>query len=169
MRKLLKLIDSINEWVGTQAKWLVFAVILICISEVILRYGFNKPTIQLPCIITMTGATLYALSFGYIMLHKGHVRVDVLYTRLSQRNKAIFDAVLAIVFFFPVVGLLTYAAGEWMWYAWETGERSQMTYWYPILGPVRTTVFAGMLIFLLQGVAQFVRDLYFALRSKPYD
>lgn len=169
MRKVLKLIDSINEWVGTQMKWLVFAVIVICLTEVTLRYVFNKPTIQLPCIITMTGASLYALSFGYILLHKGHVRVDVMYTRLSERNKAIFDAVLAVVFFFPVVGLLTYAAGEWMWYAWEVGERSQMTYWYPILGPVRTTVFAGLFIFLLQGVAQFVRDLYFAVRSKPYD
>ena len=169
MRKVLKLIDSANEWVGKQMKWLVFAVIIICLSEVTLRYVFNKPTIQLPCIIVMTGASLYVLSFGYIMLHKGHVRVDVFYSRLSERGQAIMDVILAIVFFFPVIGLLTYAAGEWMWYAWETGERSQMTYWYPLLGPVRTTVFAGMVLFLLQGVAQFVRDLHFAARSKPYD
>ncbi|MBE9513759.1 MAG: TRAP transporter small permease subunit [Dehalococcoidia bacterium] len=169
MRKILKAIDSVNEWVGTQMKWLVFAIIVVCISEVISRYVFNKPTIQLPCILVMTAASLYALSFGYILLHKGHVRVDVLYARLSQRTKAVFDVVLTLLFFFPVIGLLTYAAGEWMWYAWSTGERSQMTYWYPILGPVRTTVFAGMLIFLLQGVAQFIRDLHFALRSRPYD
>ena len=169
MRKILKAIDSVNEWVGTQMKWLVFAIIVVCISEVISRYVFNKPTIQLPCILVMTAASLYALSFGYILLHKGHVRVDVLYARLSQRTKAVFDVVLTLLFFFPVIGLLTYAAGEWMWYAWSTGERSQMTYWYPILGPVRTTVFAGMLIFLLQGVAQFIPDLHFALRSRPYD
>lgn len=169
MRKTLKIIDSVNEWVGRQMKWLVFALIIIICSEVVLRYVFNKPTIQLPCIVTMTGASLYALSFGYILLHKGHVRVDVFYTRLSQRRKAVLDVVLTLLFFFPVIGLLSYAAGAWMWFAWESGERSQMTYWYPILGPVRTTVFAGMVIFLVQGVAQFVRDLHFAIRSKPYD
>jgi len=169
MRKILRLIDSINEWVGRQMKWLVFALIVIICSEVVLRYVFNKPTIQLPCIVTMTGASLYALSFGYILLHKGHVRVDVFYTRLSERKKAILDAILTVVFFFPVIGLLTYAAGNWMGFAWASGERSMMTYWYPLLGPVRTAVFVGMVLFTFQGVAQFVRDLHLAIRSKPYD
>jgi len=169
MRKTLKIIDSVNEWVGRQMKWLVFALIIIICSEVISRYVFNRPTIQLPVIVTMTGAALYALSFGYILLHHGHVRVDIFYTRLSQRRKAVLDVILTVLFFFPVIGLLTYAAGEWMWFAWASGERSMQTYWYPLLGPVRTAVFVGLGLFFFQGVAQFVRDLHLAIRSKPYD
>jgi len=169
MRRILRLIDSTNEWVGRQMKWLVFALIIIICSEVISRYVFNHPTIQLPVIVTMTGAALYALSCGYIALHHGHVRIDIFYGRLSQRRKAILDVILTLLFFFPVIGLLTYAAGEWMWFAWSSGERSMMTYWYPLLGPVRTAVFAGLVLFILQGVAQFVRDLHLLVRNKPYD
>jgi TRAP-type mannitol/chloroaromatic compound transport system permease small subunit len=147
----------------------VFALIGFIVGEVVLRYVFNHPTTQGPVLATMTGAALYALSLGYILLHHGHVRIDILYGRLSPRRKAVLDVVLTLLFFFPVIGLLTYAGGEWMSFAWRTGERSGQTYWYPLLGPVRTAVFAGLALFLLQGIAQFVRDLHFAIRNRPYD
>jgi TRAP-type mannitol/chloroaromatic compound transport system permease small subunit len=169
MRRILRLIDSVNEWVGRQMKWLVFALIGFIVGEVVLRYVFNHPTLQGPVLATMTGAALYALSLGYIALHHGHVRIDILYGRLSPRRKAVLDVILTLLFFYPVIGLLTYAAGEWMWFAWLTGERSEMTYWYPLVGPIRTAVFAGLVLYILQGSAQFVRDLHLAIRSKPYD
>jgi len=150
-------------------KWVVFAIIIFTLAEVTTRYVFNKPTIQLPVIVTMSGAALIILSSGYVHLHRGHVRVDIFYSRLSQRRKAILDIILTLLFFFPAVGLLTHAAGEWMWYAWASGERSRQTFWYPLMGPVRTVVFVGLALFMLQGAAQFVRDLHLAIRNKSYD
>ncbi len=169
MRKAIKFVDSVNEWIGEQLKWLVFALIVVVCIEVTLRYVFNHPTMQLPCIITFTGAALYAFAFGYVHLHKGHVRVDVLYARFPRRMQAIMDSVLWFVFFLPSVGYLTYAAWNWLVFSWGTNEKSMMTYWYPILGPIRTLVFIGLLLFFLQGVATLIRDLHFAIRSKPYD
>ena len=169
MRKAIKLVDSANEWIGERLKWLVFALIIVVCIEVTMRYVFNKPTMQLPCIITFTGAALYAFAFGYVHLHKGHVRVDVLYARFPRRTQAIMDSILWFVFFLPSIGWVTYAAWNWLVFSWETNEKSMMTYWYPILGPIRTLVFIGMLFFFLQGVATLVRDLHFAIRSKPYD
>lgn len=169
MRTIVKAVDSANEWMGRQMKWIVFILVVFMLTEVTLRYGFNNPTTQLPVMSTFTGATLYSLAFGYILLHRGHVRVDIFYSRLSERTQAILDVVLTVLLFFPVVGLLTYAAGEWAIYAWATGEKSMQTYWYPALGPIRTIVFVGMALFLVQGIVQFLRDLHMAIRSRPYD
>ena len=96
MRKVVKAIDSVNEWVGEQMKWAVLFLILVVCSEVVMRYVFNHPTSQLPVIQTWTGTTLYILAFGYVMLHKGHVRVDVLYSRFPERMKAIMDSKLRV-------------------------------------------------------------------------
>ena len=169
MRKVLKTIDSINEFVGEQMKWVVLFLILVVCSEVMMRYVFNSPTSQLPVIQTWTGTTLYILAFGYVMLHKGHVRVDVLYTRFSDRMKAIMDVILFFVFFVPAIGSLLYSGYNWMIHAWVAGERSMLTYWYPPMAPVRTIVFIGLSLFFLQGLATLYRDLYMAVRSKPYD
>lgn len=169
MKKVIKFVDSANEWIGERLKWLVFALIAIVCVEVVMRYVFNHPTIQLPPIITFTGAALYAFAFGYVHLHKGHVRVDVFYAKFPRRVQAIVDSILWFVFFLPGVGYLTYAAWNWVIFSWETNEKSMMTFWFPILGPIRTLVFIGLVFFLLQGVVTLIRDLHLAIRSEPYD
>jgi TRAP-type mannitol/chloroaromatic compound transport system permease small subunit len=169
MRKVLKSIDSLNNWVGEQLKYVcLFLVVVVC-AEVFMRYVVNSPTSQLPVIQTWTGTCFYALAFGYVHYHKAHVRVDVLYARLSDRWKAIFDVVLFFVFFVPSVGFLTYTAYGWAVHAWATNEMSMMTYWYPPMAPVRTVLFIGLVLFTLQGLATLVRDVHMAVRSKPYD
>jgi len=169
MRKILKAIDTINEWTGRTIKWLAVFLMLVICAEVFMRYVLNSPTIQGPVIATMTGAALYSLSWGYVHLHRRHIRVDVFYARLPTRGKAIIDVACAVVFLLPLIGLLTYAGWEWTWYAWSTGEKSLQTYWYPITGPVRTAVFIGLVLFALQSLAQFFRDFYLLLRNKAYD
>jgi len=169
MRKLLKTIDSVNEWLGRKMKWVVFFLILVVCSEVVMRYVFNSPTSQLPVIQTWTGTSLYILSFGYVLLHKGHVRVDVLYTRFSTRLKATMDVILWFVFFLPAIGFLTWSGWNWMIHAWVSHERSQITYWYPPMAPVRTIVFIGLVCFLLQGIATVYRDFHTAVKGEQYD
>jgi len=169
MRKVLKTIDAVNEWMGQQLRWVVLFLILVVCAEVFMRYVLNRPTIQLPVLQTWSGTTLYALGFGYVLLHKAHVRVDVLYGRFSDRMKAIVDIVLWFVFFLPSVGFVTYSGFNWMMHAWKTHERSMITYWYPPMAPIRTIVFVGMVLFLLQGLATLYRDFRRAAGSNSDD
>ncbi len=169
MRRVLKLIDSISEFVGQQLRYVVLFLVLVICAEVVMRYGLNRPTIQLPVIQTWTGTVLYVLAFSYVHLHKGHVRVDVLYARFADRWKAVVDSILWFVFFLPAIGVLIYTGYEWAEYALRTGERSTITYWYPPTAPIRIVVLTGLVLFFLQGFATLIRDLYFAVRNQPYD
>ena len=169
MRTILRMIDSINEWIGRRLKWVVMFLVLVVCAEVVMRYVFNNPTSQLPVIQTWTGTALYSLAFGYVLLHKSHVRVDVIYTRFSNRVKAIVDVVLWFVFFLPSIGFLTYAGFNWMMHAWRSGEKSMITYWYPPMAPIRTIVFIGLVLFLLQGVATVYRDFHIAIKNRPLE
>jgi TRAP-type mannitol/chloroaromatic compound transport system permease small subunit len=166
MKKVFRTIDAVNERIGLALRWVVVALVVICVTEVILRFVFLHPTQQGPHTMMMVGASLYALAWGYIYLHDAHVRVDVLYARQSQRGKVIIDAVCALVLFFPMICLVTYGSIHWTWYAWEKGEKLVETFWYPPSAPVRTVVSVGLVLFLLQGIVRFVRDLYFAVKGK---
>jgi TRAP-type mannitol/chloroaromatic compound transport system permease small subunit len=169
VERILKTIDRMNEWVGNWIAVLVYVFIGLVCFEVLLRYGFNKPTIQLPVIVTMTAAATYVLSFGNIMRNDGHVRIDIFSRLLSPRGKALMEVVLGALFFFPVIGALVASAAGWTWYAWSIDERDTQTFWYARIGPIRTVVLIGLLLFLLQGFALFVRNLkiLFGRKEKP--
>jgi len=159
VKRFLTVIDRMNEETGNWVRLLVYAFTGLVCFEVLLRYGFNKPTIQLPVIVTMTAAAMYALSLGNIARQDGHVRIDVFTRLLSKRGKAVLEVVCGAVFFFPVIGALAASAAGWTWYAWSIDERDTQTFWYARIGPIRTVVLIGLILFLLQGVAIFVRSL----------
>ncbi|MCX5907490.1 MAG: TRAP transporter small permease subunit [Deltaproteobacteria bacterium] len=159
MKRFLSIIDRMNEWIGGWAGLLLYCFIGLVCFEVLLRYGFNKPTIQLPVIVTMTAAAMYILAMGNIARQDGHVRVDVFTRLLSKRGKAIFEVVCGVLFFFPIIGALAASAAGWTWFAWSTDERDVQTFWYARIAPIRTVVLIGLILFLLQGLAIFVRNL----------
>jgi len=115
----------------------------------------------------MLGGTIVALGWSYTHRHHGHVRVDVFYARLSPKGKAITDIICALLLFFPLLVILAYTAASWMWDSWSMNEVLIESYWYPPAGPIRTIMFLGLSLFALQGVAQFIRDLYLLRRNKP--
>lgn len=169
MRKLLKFIDATSLWTGKIVRWLAVALVLIMSYEVFMRYVLNSPTMWAYETVIMTGAAMYVFAWTYVHREKAHIRVDVFYSRLSSRGKALVDALCTFFLFFPLISLLGYMAFTWMARAWKIGEKSVETYWYPPIAPLRTAVFIGLVLFGLQGLAQFIRDVYLLLRNKSYD
>jgi len=166
VKRFLSIIDRMNERMGSWVRILVYIFTGLVCLEVLLRYGFNKPTIQLPVIVTMTAAAMYALSLGNIMRNDGHVRIDIFSRLYSEKGKALLEILGGLLLFFPVIGALTVSAMGWTWYAWSIDERDTQTFWYARIAPIRTAVMIGLLLFLLQGVAVFVRNLDILFRRK---
>jgi TRAP-type mannitol/chloroaromatic compound transport system permease small subunit len=134
-----------------------------------MRYAFNAPTVWAYETCMMLGGSLYALGWAYDHLHKSHVRVDIFYVRLSARGRAIMDLVCTAIFFFPLIGVLVQTSIFWAARAWARSEVMMESYWYPPAGPFRTAIALGICLFFLQGLAQFVRDLYFVIRGRALD
>lgn len=169
MRRILEIIDSISEYTGRAAKWICVALVIVLTYEVMMRYVFNAPTIWAHLTSMMLSGAIVMMGLAYTHLHHGHIRVDIFYTRLSPRGKAVTDVICALLFLFPLLAIFLRTSASWMWRSWIEGEVRIESYWYPLAGPFRTVMFLGVCLFALQAVAQFIRDLYFLVRNKPYD
>lgn len=169
MRKLLRVIDSISGYTGGVMKWFCYALVLVVVYDVIMRYVFNDPPMWAFDTAVMLGGTIYVLAWAYTHRYRGHVRVDVIYHHLSHRARAIIDAAGTLFLFFPLLALVIHESFRWMWRAWVIHERFMETYWYPPVAPFRTIVMLGFCLLLLQGIAQFIRDSYIVIKNKPYD
>lgn len=169
MRVLIRVIDSISEWTGKAVSWVCVLLVLVLSYEVVMRYGFNNPTFFAHELSTLLGGTIAVLSWAYTHRHNGHVRVDVIYARLSPRGQAIVDVLGSLLFFFPLIIVLVYNAWISMWFAWEMGEVMIGSFWYPPAGPIKTVMVVGLSLFAFQNIAQFIRNFYMLTRGKLYD
>ncbi len=166
MGTVVRAIDLANAKVGSVIRWLALGMIAATTYEVLARYLFNAPTVWAHQTVIILGGALVSLSWGWVLMRHAHVRMDLLYQKLSPRRKAILDTVCALLFFFPLIGLLIYVSGQWMIESWATGERWMISTWEPLLGPSRTGIFVGLVLFFLQGIGQFIRDLYVVLTGE---
>ena len=169
MRSILRTIDNINDRVGSVARWLCPALVLLITLEVTRRFVFNSPSMWAFETAMMVGATLYVFGWAYVHRHRAHVRVDVFYAHLPRRLQALVDVMGNIFLFFPFIIMFTLAAVNKAKYAWAVNERMEETVWYPPFAPLRTVIAIALILLVLQGAANFYRDFYVLIRNKPYD
>ena len=169
MKKVFRTIETINEWAGSAARWLCPALVLLITMEVFRRFVFNDPSMWAFETSMMIGATIYVFGWAYVERYRAHIRVDVFYNLLSRRMRALIDVLGNLFLFFPYVIVFTYQAGKWTKYAFEINEKMQETGWYPPFSPLRTVLTIGMVLLLLQGIINFIRDFYLLIRNRAYE
>lgn len=166
MRKILKLVDAISEQAGNIARWFGLLLVLVVVYDVIARYIFNAPTIWGYEVGIALGMSLYCFGYAYAEKIHGHVRVDVFYIHMSPRAKAIVDAIGGFVFFLPTIAFVVFAAWNKMWWSWNVMEKSVEGYWYPPWYPLRTMIFLGFTLLLMQGLTNLSRSIYHAIKGE---
>ncbi len=150
-------VDSLNEWVGNVAGWLIIPLIVLVDFDVTLRYVFNRPTIWAWDINIQFLGALVVLGGGYAFRHNLHIGVDALVIHLSPRRRAVIDLVTSAFFFFGV-GVLLWKSSEDAWSSLATGELYTSVFAPPIY-PFKILVVGGVLLLFLQGLVKFLRDL----------
>lgn len=109
MRVLLKtlgFVDSLNERLGFDMALLLYTLFTVMLIEVIARYVFSAPTQWTFMLTLFIFSYVTFLGTGWVMLHKEHVNVDILHSRLSPRWQAIIDLITAHLTFVFLVALL---------------------------------------------------------------
>jgi TRAP-type mannitol/chloroaromatic compound transport system permease small subunit len=97
------------------------------------------------------------LGSAYTLQKGGHVRVDILYRRLSTRGRAILEIVTSI-FYFLFNGVLLWKGGEMAYESVMMLEKTQ-TPWEPYVFHVILAIPIAAALMLLQGIADFIRNL----------
>ncbi len=170
MKSLLSVVDAISEFTGKFFSFLCPVMIGMIVVEVVMRYAFKAPIPGAHDIMTAYFGAYYLMAAAYTHLYGAHVRVDVLWMRLSPRRKAIFD-LATFPFFVLFIGLIVWVGWKFAMAAtWIEGAgwilEFDHSFLHNPLWPIKWTLPIGGFLLLLQGLAKFVRDLYFVVTKK---
>lgn len=162
LRELARRIDAAQERFGRAVSWLMLLMVMVVFSDVIGRYLFNRTYVFVQELEWYLFAVVYLLAAGYTLLWDEHVRVDILYARLSPRQKARLDFVLLFVFFFPSCLLVISTTWPFFVNAWRVLEGSPDPGGIPARWALKGVIIVAFVILMIQGVSQAIKAYYVA-------
>jgi len=158
---LLRFIDTINDKVGSYAGLLLVAMTIMMTYEVVARRLFNSPTSWAWPLCVQLQLVVAALAGGYCLLHKAHVRMDVFYSRFSPKKQAIMD-IATFIFVLIFLGVAMWRVTEMGLLSFSLLETANVGF-RPYVWHLKLIIIPlGVLLLLLQEIAEFVRNLHVA-------
>jgi TRAP-type mannitol/chloroaromatic compound transport system permease small subunit len=116
--------EQIAKLFGQFAMLLVFLMAFIQFTVVILRYVFGVNFIFMQESVTYLHGFVFLLAAGYALLTNDHVRVDIFYSQMSARKKAVVDLFGAYLFLTPFCLITLWMAAPYVANSWAVLEGS---------------------------------------------
>ncbi len=104
--KLERGFDKFADFIGIITAIAMVLMILNVFYDVVMRYFFRSGSIAMQEMEWHLFSVIILIGISYTLKEDGHVRVDLVYDRLSSRKKAMINMVGAIIFIMPIAILV---------------------------------------------------------------
>ncbi len=170
MEKLLKvarIIDRSIAVIGKSTAWLVLVMVLIGCWNVVGRYlgrlvGQNMASNSLLESQWYLFDLVFLLGAAYTLQKNDHVRVDIFYKSLPDRQRAWINLLGTCLFLFPFCGLVIFYSWESVLNSWQIWEGSPDPGGLPRY-PIKTMIIVGFLLLIFQGISEAIKNLAIAI------
>lgn len=158
MRIFVKIVNFINEHVGRYTAYLAAVMMMLISYEVIMRYAIGRPPLW-GFELNRTLICIYAaLGGGYTLLRGGHVNVEIVSQHFGIRTRSIVNICTSFLFFGFILIFLMHSWGMVV-ESVMIDERFESSIVDFPLYPSKIAIVIGIILILVQGVANLVRDV----------
>jgi len=150
---LSEIIDSFNIWVGEMVKWLLPALVVSIAFGVIALSIFGQAWTKYDESATYFHAVVILLGSAATLLAGKHVRVDIFYTKMTGKSKALVDIIGFYALLIPFCLVLIWNAQSFVGLAWVSLEGSAESDGIRGVFLLKTFVSVFALMMLTQGLS----------------
>ncbi len=156
-------VEGLNDSVGAALRWLALVMVLMGAYNAVARYltrfvGVSLSSNALNELQWYLFSVIFLLGAAYGLRRDVHVRVDVLYQRLSAKRQAWIDLIGTVVFLLPFSLLMLKVSWPVVLASWKVRETS------PDPGglaryPIKALVLVSFALLAVQGIAHAIRQI----------
>lgn len=161
MRGLLGLssiIDRVNEVIGRTMGWLILIAVLVSATNAVIRKLFSvSSNAWLELQWYLFGAA-FLLAAAYTLRENGHVRIDVIYGRVSERTRQWIDLLGHLFFLMPFTLLMVVYLVPYVTQSYSSGEVSTNSGGL-IIWPAKALMLGGFVLLTIQGVSEIIKKI----------
>ncbi|MBB6578540.1 TRAP-type mannitol/chloroaromatic compound transport system permease small subunit [Comamonas odontotermitis] len=163
---LSRAIDRLNAFVGKYSIWLIFAATFISAANAIVRKAFDTSSNAFLEVQWYLFAWSFLIAAGYTLLHREHVRIDVINSRLSKKAQVWIDIIGFAFFLTPLCLTILWLSMPVVIQMYQSGEISGnpggLIRW-----PVWAAIPVGVTLLLLQGISELIKRIAFLTGDGP--
>ncbi|MEM7353071.1 MAG: TRAP transporter small permease subunit [Acidobacteriota bacterium] len=161
--RMSQAIDSLNDRIGRLVGWLTLAMVLIGSFNALARYlgRFMGGQLSSNAYLELQWylfTLVFLLGASYTYRCNAHVRVDLLYGRLSERGKAWIDLVGTVVLLLPFCIFALRSSWPSVRNSWAVREMSSDPGGLARY-PIKTVILVAFALLILQGISQVIKQL----------
>ena len=145
-------IDRLTDVLGACTSWIALVIVLVMATNVLLRYSFSMGTVWAQELEWHLLVPLILFGMTYALRHGEHVRVDIVYSRLSARGKLIVDLVSALLTV-AVAVLIIWFSLHYVQQSYVIDEGSPDPGGIPHRYLIKGLIPVGFTLLILQGIA----------------
>lgn len=159
MAKLSQLIDRLSNRLGLTFSWLTLTMVIVMAVIVVLRYLFQIGSIALQESVIYLNALIFTFGVAYTLKEQGHVRVDIFYSRLSERRRAWIDLFGTLFFLIPSTVFIIWVSWDYVSVSWRIREGSAESSGLPLVFLLKSAILVLPALLLLQGISELSKSL----------
>ncbi len=149
----IRFVNRLNEKIGTSIAWLTSALVLVVCYDVFTRYFLKKSSVAVQEVEWHLFAIIFLLAAAYSLKHDKHVRVDIIYARLTAKKKAWINLIGSLLFLIPFCLLVIWSSENFVINSFKFRETSPDPGGLPARYILKSAIPVGFLLILLQGLA----------------
>ncbi len=159
-------LDRLITKVSHGIAWVYVLLVLVIMTQVILRKGFASGQIWLEELQWHLYAIGVLFGLAYAQVNNAHVRVDLFYANFSRKAKYIVDIIAILFFVLPFIYILYMHSLDFVADAWRTGEGSESPSGLPYRWFIKAAIPASMIFFALSSLSRLLRDTAMLIKGK---
>jgi TRAP-type mannitol/chloroaromatic compound transport system permease small subunit len=157
IRRYVQFTDRISDYVGYLAAALIFVMGATLMFDAFTRNVVNMPVHWAVEFTQFTLAAYYFMGGAFTLKNDSHVRMDLIYSSLSERGRAWINLATAVCLIFYLAVTLIGGISS-LEYAIETNER-RFSIWNPSVIPIKALLVACLVLMLMQAVSMVFKHI----------
>ncbi|HBC55574.1 MAG TPA: hypothetical protein DCZ03_00280 [Gammaproteobacteria bacterium] len=167
MKTFTQSLDSVATGCGRAVSWLTLLMVLLTCLVVIGRYVLSAGSIALQEAVNYMHACVFMLGIAHTLKQGGHVRVDIVYRRLTTKAQCLVNALGTVFFLLPLAAVIFFLSLDYVANSWAIRETSSESAGLPFVYLLKTLLLIMPLLLLLQGLAELLKSLAGVFRDAP--
>ncbi|RXJ68687.1 C4-dicarboxylate ABC transporter permease [Halarcobacter ebronensis] len=159
MLKLERGFDKFANFIGTITAIAMVLMILNVFYDVVMRYFFKSGSIAMQEMEWHLFSVIILIGIAYTLKEDGHVRVDLIYDKLTPRKKAMINMIGSIIFILPIAILVGLSSIDNAVEAFHSMEQSGDPGGLPYRWIVKSLIPLSFLLLIITTVGFFIKNL----------
>jgi TRAP-type mannitol/chloroaromatic compound transport system permease small subunit len=141
---------------GKSVAWLTLVMVLLTFTIVVLRYGFNLGWIWLQESLTYLHVAVFSVVAAWALQQDGHVRVDIFYSGMTDKNRARVDLFGSLIFLVPFCIFILFISWPYVANSWKLLESSREAGGLPLVFLLKSLIMVMPALLLGQAVINII-------------